>query len=231
MQKQFRVLWLRWIAANTASELIGLGATFLVIGLVTPRMASKGTAVAALLSFAVAVGSGMIEATVVGLAQWRVLRSVFTAVTFVAWWRATLIGVLFGYVLGYMPSTLMGMSEASGQSPMQEPPQYVVLLLAAGLGAVAGAVLSFFQWRVLRAHVEGAGIWVPANMLAWAFGMPVIFQAMDFAFRMPVLWLSILVVAAGLAMAGAIVGIVHGRALTILARRLRPSDQQEMPLP
>ena len=45
----------------------------------------------------------------------------------------------------------MSMGEASGSSgPATEPPQWVVLLLTAGMGAVGGAVLSFAQWLVLR---------------------------------------------------------------------------------
>jgi ABC-type antimicrobial peptide transport system permease subunit len=127
-----------------------------------------------------------------------------------------LIGALLGYVLGYLPSTLMSMGESAGQIPSAEPPQWLVLVLASGLGAVAGAVLSFAQWLVLRGKAQRAVLWIPANMLAWALGMPVIFQTMDWAFRMPALWESALVVAAGLFIAGAIVGAVHGRFLLLL---------------
>ena len=85
------------------------------------------------------------------------------------------------YVLGYLPSTLMSLGEQSTQTPMAEPPQWIVLLLAAGLGLVGGAVLSFAQWRVLRKAVARAGCWIPANMLAWMVGMPLIFWGIDAA--------------------------------------------------
>lgn len=219
MNPTSRTLWLRWIGANAASELVGLGTTFLVIGLLTPQVSGQHTPAAAVLALAIAVGSGAIEATLVGLAQWWAMSPYFPSVGRLAWWRATLFGALFGYVLGYLPSTLADFGDASGQAVATEPPQWIVLILAAGLGAVAGAILSFLQWRVLRKHVAGAGIWIPANMLAWALGMPVIFEAMDLAFKVPELWQRVAVVAVGLLTAGTVVGAVHGRALVLLAER------------
>ena len=57
----------------------------------------------------------------------------------------------------------MSMGEATNQStPMEEPAQWVVLLLAAGMGAAGGAVLSFAQWLELRGKVKGAGAIVGA---------------------------------------------------------------------
>lgn len=65
--------------------------------------------------------------------------------------------------------------------------------------------------------VRRAGLGVPANMLAWAVGMPIIFWGMDVAFRMPELWQSVLVVGGALLAAGAVVGTVHGRFLVALS--------------
>ena len=176
-------LWLRWMAANALGELVGLGATFAAIGLLVPQI-ENGSVAGVLLAFGVAVASGAIEATVVGLAQWWAMHPWFPAVGRTAWWRATLLGALVAYALGYLPSTLMNVGEAAGQGAPAEPPMWVTLLLAAVLGAVAGAVLSFGQWLVLRRSVCRAGVWLPANVLAWACGMPLIFWGMDVAFRM-----------------------------------------------
>ena len=85
------------------------------------------------------------------------------------------------------------------------------------MGAIGGVVLSFAQWLVLRGKVKGAGIWIPANMLAWAFGMPVIFWGVDMAFKMATLWQSVLVMAGSLFVAGAVVGAIHGAFLVRLA--------------
>ena len=204
-------LWTRWTLANAFSEMIGLGLTFAITGLYFST-AGEGTTIAGiLLSFVVAVASGAVEATFVGLAQWWAMRPRFPSIGRFEWWRGTFIGALIAYVLGYLPSTIMSMGETAGSgSPAAEPAQWIVLLLAAGMGAVGGAILSFAQWLVLRKKVQHAGIWIPANMLAWAFGMPIIFWGIDMAFKMSALWQSILLMAGTLFLAGAVVGGIHG---------------------
>lgn len=218
MDDRRNVLWLRWTIANACSELVGLGATFATIGLLSSKIDTQHLS-GILLSFAIAISSGAIEATIVGLAQWWAMHPWFPMIGRFAWWRATLIGALLGYVLGYLPSTLMSMGEVATQTPQAEPPGWVTLLLAAGLGAVAGVVLSFAQWIVLRGRVKRAGLWVPANLLAWAFGMPVIFWGMDIAFKQIEVWQSILVVGGTILLAGLIVGAIHGRFLVMLVEK------------
>lgn len=211
-------LWSRWTLANALSEMVGLGLTFLITGLVFSQLDGVGTLTSILLSFAFAVASGAVEATIVGLAQWQAMRPWFPSIERFAWWRGTMIGALIAYVLGYLPSTLMNMGEATAASaPMAEPPQWIVFLLAAGMGAVGGAVLSFAQWLVMRGKVKRAGAWIPANMLAWMFGMPVIFWGIDMAFKMSALWQSVALMALILFIAGAIVGGIHGLFLMRLA--------------
>jgi hypothetical protein len=209
-------LYWRWVAANALSEVVGLGGTFLLTGLAFGLIANLTGAAGVLASFAFAVLCGGVEATVVGLAQWWAMHAWFPAVTRLDWRRGTFVGALAAYVLGYLPSTLINLSEqsvpaASGsQTAMAEPPQAVMLLLAAPMGAVAGAVLSFAQWQVLRGKSRRAGSWIPANMLAWAAGMPVVFWAIDLAFKLPALWQAVLLMAAALLVTGGIVGAIHG---------------------
>lgn len=211
-------LWLRWTLANAFSEMVGLGLTFLITGLVFSSMDGLGTLTSILLSFTFAVASGAVEATIVGLAQWWAMRPWFPSIERFAWWRGTMVGALIAYVLGYLPSTIMNIGEATASSaPMTEPPQWIVLLLAAGMGALGGAVLSFAQWLVMRGKVKRAGAWIPANMLAWTFGMPVIFWGIDMAFKMSALWQSVLLMGLTLFIAGAIVGGMHGLFLVKLA--------------
>ncbi len=213
-------LFQRWTLANALAELFGLGLTFVITGLVFSNLDGQGTVTSILLSFIFAVLSGTVEATVVGLAQWWAMNPWFPMVSRSGWWRGTLIGAMIAYVLGYLPSTLMSMGEAANQSaPVEEPAQWIVLLLAAGMGAVGGAVLSFAQWLELRGKVEKAGIWIPANMLAWAFGMPVIFWGVDVAFKMPLVWKSVSVMAGALLIAGGIVGAIHGAFLVKLVEK------------
>ncbi len=217
MSQTGNTLWPRWVVANALAELVGLGATFAAIGLLPAQIGGSG-APGVLLSFGIAVASGALEATAVGLAQWWAMHPWFPTIHRSAWWGATCFGAWLAYALGYLPSTLMSIGEAAGQAAPSEPPIGVTLLLAAALGAVAGAVLSCAQWLVLRRSVRRAGVWVPANMLAWACGMPVIFWGMDVAFRVALLWQAVGIVGLALLGAGAIVGAIHGRFLVRLAR-------------
>jgi hypothetical protein len=142
-------LWRRWVASNALGEMFGLGLTFALIGVSSTRLEGLPDAGAVLLSFVLAVAAGAIEATIVGFSQWWAMHPWYPAIARAAWWRATLVGALIAYVLGYLPSTLMSLSAATTtNATVTEPPQTVVLLLAAGLGAVGGAVLSFAQWLV-----------------------------------------------------------------------------------
>jgi hypothetical protein len=220
MNTNRRTLWLRWVAANAVGEMLGLGLTFAVGVLAMSRLGDQAGVAAILLSFAIAVGSGVIEATLVGLAQWWAMRPWFPAITRRAWWQATLVGALIAYVLGYLPSTLMSLGEQAAEAaPMAEPPQWVVLLLAAGMGAVGGAVLSFAQWLAMRRTVERAGWWIPANMLAWLCGMPIIFWGIDAAQKGQPIFEAVLLLAAVLFVTGAVVGAIHGAFLVRLARQ------------
>jgi hypothetical protein len=218
-----RNLWLRWVLANALGELAGLGGTLALGAYLLLNLHFSPGLGSILAAFCIAVGSGAIEASLVGLLQWRVLRGPLPGITWRAWWLGTLGGALLAYVLGYLPSTLMDLAaagEAPG-APPAEPAQWLVLLLAAGLGLVGGAVLSFTQWLVLRRRARGAGIWVPANMLAWALGMPLVFWGIDAAQKGQPLWVSLLIMAGVLFATGALVGGVHGLALLRLAAQSR----------
>jgi hypothetical protein len=209
------------VAANALGELVGLGATFAVGYAVFALAGEAQRGWAALVRALILAATGAIEGTVVGLAQWRVLRTAFPAVTRRSWWLATLIGALVAWILGSLPSTLIGMqAEApSAAASAQEPSTVVVLVLAAAMGALLGPVLAVPQWFVLRRHVGGAGRWISAHSLAWAVGMPVIFAGIDVAQRTGSLVIVVFLMAVTLALAGAVVGTIHGTVLVRLAEK------------
>jgi hypothetical protein len=216
-----QVLWLRWVLANALGELFGLGLTFGAMALVVTRLGDQPGALSVLLSFGLAVASGGIEATLVGLAQWWAMQPWFPTITRWGWWRATLVGALVAYGLGYLPSTLMSLAQEGGAPVAAEPPRAIVLLLAGGLGMVAGAVLSFAQWLEMRKVVRGAGWWMPANMLAWLAGMPIIFWGIDAAQAQRGPGQALLLLIGVLLLAGTVVGAIHGAFLVWLAGRRR----------
>ena len=126
---------------------------------------------------------------------------------------------MVAWFFGSLPSTLMDTGGQQSGGAAQEPPTVIVLLLAAAMGLFLGFILGYPQWQVLRKAAERAWIWLPANCAAWALGMPTIFAVMDIAFRSPALPASIMIIALGVLLAGALVGAVHGLALVRLDSR------------
>ena len=209
--------WIHWVIANAWAEFIGLGAVAGAGFLAVSRLGEPSSVAAALLLAAVFVGLGAIEGLVVGFAQARVLRRVFPQLT--GWIRATVAGAIASWCLGMLPSTVMsGLATEPGAAP-PEIGQPVRLLLAAGLGLVAGPLLAAFQWRRLRLVVPRAGWWLPANAVAWALGMPIIFHAAHFAAGQVSRLQAVGAVGMSLLLAGAVVGAVHGAFLVALLRR------------
>jgi hypothetical protein len=199
-------------------ELVGLGATFAIgFGLFSGLPDTPGIG-AALLSAGLMTTTGVLEGGVVGFAQWVVLRHAIQGISWRNWVLATIIGALIAWFFGSIPMTMASLSQPSASTPASEPPQTVVLLLTAGMGLVVGLILSLAQWRVLRKQVKKAWLWLPANTLAWAVGMPIIFAAVDLAQQTGSIAGGVIVMAAGITLAGAVVGAIHGPALLYLAR-------------
>lgn len=218
-----RRLWLRWVLANGLGELLGLGLTAGATVLAFSQLERWSGLPLVLLSLLSAAASGAFEATIVGLLQWWAMHPWFPVISRRAWWLGTLGGALVAYVLGYLPSTLMSLGEPAGATTSAEPPLSIMLLLAAGLGLVAGAVLSFAQWLVLRKATPRAAWWIPANMLAWLLGMPILFWAIDAAQKGQPFWQSLLLLAGSLLLSGLIVGAIHG---AVLVRLVQPEAGQ-----
>ncbi len=217
------VLWRRWVVANALGEMLGLGLTLGVGAYSISKLGDQASVLTILVAFLVAVTSGIIEATVVGLLQWHAMQPWFQGIRLRSWWLATLMGALAAYVMGYLPSTLMSLGEAtaSTQVPSAEPARWVVLLLAGGLGLAGGAVLSFAQQLTMRRTVRRASWWIPANMLAWLVGMPLIFLGIDVAQMLHGNGWIIVCMAGVLLVVGALVGAIHGAFLV----RMVPVDR------
>jgi len=211
-------LWLRWIAANAVGELLGLGTVAGIGFLLFRHVADPQSGQQAALIAAAFVGLGAFEGLVLGVAQASVIRSILPGVR--GWVSATVFGAMAAWAIGMLPGTLASLLSSPDAAPAPEPPLGLVLLLAAGLGAIAGPVLAAFQWRSLRRVLPArAWVWLPANAAAWCLGMPVVFlgaQANEFV-SSPAL--IALVVGLALLAAGALVGAVHGWFLLRLAAR------------
>lgn len=213
---QLTGLWKRWILANSLAELVGLGATFaLGIGLFSGLTDKPGIGPAVLSAMAM-TASGLIEGGAVGWGQWWAMRPTFESITRRSWISATVAGALIAWFLGSLPMTLANLNAGDQPAAGQEPEAAIMLLMAAAMGLVAGGVLAYPQWRVLRRHVDQNWWWLPANGIAWAAGMPIIFFGIDLAQLGDSLLVSIFVMAATLLLAGAVVGAIHGYVLVRL---------------
>jgi hypothetical protein len=223
-----RQIWIRWVWVNAWAELLGLGATFLLGYGLFAYLGEPQTPLSVLGFMLLMTSTGIVEGTIVGWFQWRIIRDLFEKISFKSWWLATLIGALTAWFLGSLPSSLMGMgAEEVGSTPI-EPPLALVLLLACGMGLVLGIILGLPQWRVLREHVNRAWIWLPANSLAWGAGMALIFAGIDLAQRGIPITVALLIMVLTLFVTGATVGAIHGLFLVRLAgisRILEISDE------
>jgi len=205
--------WSRWVLANFLGELAGLGIVG-VAGYGAVQVFGEPTSATQLIGFAVlAVGLGAVEGGIVGYAQHVVLRRRLPQLR--GWVPATVLGAVIAWALGMLPSTLASLFASADPKEAGEIPDVVQLLLAVPMGLVAGAILAFPQWRVLRKRVLRAGWWIPANALAWACGMPLVFVAAGVRPEMSV-WLAASAVVGSLAAAGAVVGAIHGAFLVKL---------------
>lgn len=205
--------WLRWVLANALAEGVGLSAVLIVgFGLLGPRLAGLSGVWPALLGLLGGVLLGLFEGFVVGALQGVVLRGRLPALSLRAWIIATILGAMVAWGLGMLPSTLISAGADASQAAA-EPPAWFVYVMAAGLGLVAGVVLAWPQWRVLklyRLEVTRSGLWLPANALAWLFGMPLVFLGMDAIPPGAGVLQAIPIVVAATALAGAVVGAIHG---------------------
>jgi hypothetical protein len=94
----------------------------------------------------------------------------------------------------------------------------MALILASAMGGILGVVLAAPQWRVLRQYVRRAAWWLIANMLAWACGMPIIFHRAGGVPEGATVAHILTTMLITIALAGGVVGAVHGIVLVILVR-------------
>jgi hypothetical protein len=206
--------------ANSLAETVGLGAAFGIGAILFPYLSAPGILIALATVAAAVLAGTLIEGTVVGTAQWLVLRGPFPAMRWRAWVLATAVGAFIAWASGMLPTTLLSAGSDVGGGPAPyEPSAAMVYGLAALMGLVAGAILGTPQWLVLRRHVRRAAIWILANALAWVPGMVLAFVAADFIFSAGIGMITIVLAIATLMAIGAVVGAIHGLALVWLTRR------------
>lgn len=224
--REVRGLWFRWVAANAIGEALGLSATALAsMALFAALSEATGVLVILALAAAAVVAGAIIEGVTVGSAQWLVLRHPLPGLTWPVWAGATAAGAGLAWALGMLPSTIISIGEETGETAATEPSAVVVCALAFLMGLVLGPVLGCAQWLVLRRHVPRAGLWMPANAIAWAFGMVMVFAGVSLVADSGVTPATVASLIVILAATGAVVGAIHGLALVRLLARRAPEGR------
>ena len=170
-------LWLGWTLATAGGMLLGFLPTILLVDLLDLTLAR----------IAVPVLAG----TVIGFAQWFVLRRYLTASSQWDWTDG--ISWAAGYILGLLL--------------IQTLPSSVFAVFIGYF--LFGAIVALVQWPVLRREIPQVVTWIVANALAWAVAYWAS-QAVLSLFTDPVIepavGTTVLAVTSGL-IAGAITGI------------------------
>jgi hypothetical protein len=170
-------LWLGWTLATAGGMLLGFLPTILLVNVLNLGLAQ----------IAVPVLAG----TVIGFAQWLVLRRYITASTRWDWTDG--ISWAAGYILGLLLIQML-------------PSSVFVVFIGYFL---FGAIVALVQWPVLRREIPQVLTWLVASAIAWAVGYWVS-QAVLSLFTDPlidpVVGTTVIAVTSGL-VAGAITGV------------------------
>ena len=113
-------VWFQWILANAVGETVGLGGTVVIGGLLL-LSAQKTMGIVPAAALTVLAGT-FIEGTVVGTAQWLVLRRPIKDIRWRVWVMATAIGAFEAWTLGMIPSTFMFAGAESGGTASTQIP-------------------------------------------------------------------------------------------------------------
>ncbi len=194
-----------WVALCAAAEGIGMTAAAAASRAAQQVAVGPLGAAEAVAGLGLVVAGGLVEGLALGGLQAFALGRWLPGLSRVRWVAVTVLVAGLGWALASAPSALSGDTAAS-----QAPPTGFVLVGAAALGALMGAVLGGAQWTVLRRHVRRSGLWVVANVLGWAAAMVLVFAG---ATAPGVGWPTGGVVALGAGtglVAGAVLGLVTG---------------------
>jgi hypothetical protein len=170
-------LWLGWTLATAGGMLLGFLPTILLVNVLSLGLAQ----------IAVPVLAG----TVIGFAQWLVLRRYVTASTRWDWTDG--ISWAAGYILGLLLIQML-------------PSTVFVVFIGYFL---FGVIVALIQWPVLRREIPQVFTWLVASAVAWAVGYwasQAVLSLFTDPLIAPAVGTAVIAVTSGL-VAGAITGI------------------------
>ncbi len=221
--KTARILWLRWTAVCGIGEFVGIAAAA-VIALCTNRFIGEPTTLLTIITiYLAATFSGIIEGGITGYLQATVLSKAL-GVNMKRWVLLTVAIAVMGWIIGTTPSIIntnqsFSSTQTATATALIDLSFWSILLYAAGLGIVTGALFGLFQTVELRRHVVNSWQWIVANALGWTLAMVIIFIAATTPTILTPLPVVILYGAVAGLLAGLAVGAVTGIPLVNFQRR------------
>lgn len=203
--------WLRWTIACGIGEFLGIGVAAGVAVLHFRFLGEPQTISQRILVIVVMILAGIIEGLITGSFQWVVLKRRFLNMKAKNWLAFTALGAATAWFLGMIPSVFFAPDASASPSTNVDFSMLQIVLLAALIGIVLGALFGFFQWVELKKHASKASRWIPANSLGWAVGLAIIFlgasmPSVDTSLAIVILIGTVSGLLAGLAV-GAITGL------------------------
>jgi hypothetical protein len=189
----------QWVGACALAETIGMTAAALASRAAAERL--DGRPVGGLL---LVVLGGLVEGTALGVLQAAALPHSVGAALRRRWAWVTVVVAGLGWGAASAPSAL----DAGGSETA--PPWPLVVLGAAALGGLMGAVLGAAQAAAVRRTAPNPRRWVVASAVGWTCAMPVVFAGATSAGADWSWW--------AVALLGAGTGLVAGTVLGLATR-------------
>jgi len=198
----------RWLLACAVAEAVGMSAAA-AAARGAMALDDHGVAAATVLGLLLVVTGGLVEGAALGWFQSRALADRLGPRGRARWLAVTVLVAGVGWAAASTPAAL-------GPDTASQPPLLTMMLAAAGLGLVMGAVLGAAQVWAWSARVRHPARWIFASAVGWLAAMPVVFAGAtlpDADWPTPAVVLDGTVT--GL-VAGTVLGLVTGPFLDVL---------------
>jgi hypothetical protein len=202
-----------WVVACTVAEAVGMTAAAGAAWAAT-WLSDLDVGNAMALGLTLVVIGGLVEGTALGWLQARALAGLLGPRGQRSWWVATVLVAGAGWAAASIPAAVAGNDGGS------QPSLPLVIVAAAGLGALMGAALGSAQAWAVRRLVRRPLRWVPASIVGWTAAMPVIFAG---ASGVGATWAWWAVIPSG-TFTGALAGWVLGATTAPFVVRLEPAN-------
>ena len=215
-------LYHRWTINCALGELLGIGAAGSIAVAVNYYLGEPQSLMQKIFVLFTMLIAGAMEGTAIAVFQWKVLHHLFPKMKLYSWWKWTVAIALLGWGLGMLPSLFFTQSSTAAVADTNEPSMWLIAIMAAASGAVAGALFGLFQSFELKQHSSKWKWWIIANTLAWSVAMLIIFIGASWpSATTPVSIIISSAITSG-CLAGLSLGVITGFSLL---KRLVPNEQ------